>query len=367
MRVAIITLPGHFNYGNRLQNYALQKFISNYAEIVETLWYENSYLPEIKNGKFDKTYLKNVLKFILNWKGIRKKEKDYGRNCIRQYNIKKFSDKYIDIKYDYKIDEKLNNIYDYFIVGSDQIWSLNRDYSYIRFLRFTDKNKRIAYAPSFGVSKIPNNGIDKNRLKQFLKEIKLISIRETAGAKIIHDLIGKDVPVLVDPTILLSKEKWQKIEMIPKWYNGEKYILTYFLGNPSPIIKNIAKKNNWKIYNLMDSNILDLYVSRVEEFVYLIEHAQLMCTDSFHGTVFSILMNTPFLVVNRQEKGMPDMTSRIDTLLDLFGYQDRYIVNGECKLSEDEILHMDFSNVKIIQEREIRRSTEYMKKALNLE
>ena len=64
---------------------------------------------------------------------------------------------------------------------------------------------------------------------------------------------------------------------------------------------------------------------------------------------------------------MPDMTSRIDTLLELFGYQDRYIINGECNLSEDEILYMDFSNVKAIQEREIERSTAYLKTALNLE
>lgn len=374
MKVAIVTLPGHFNYGNRLQNYALQEFISNYVETVETLWFGKNewknpfvYLPELKRNKLDKIYFKNVLKFILNWKNTRNKEANYGKDCIRQYNIKKFSDKYINIRYDCEIDEKLNDIYDYFIVGSDQIWFLNMDFSYVRFLRFANICKRIAYAPSFGVSKVPNENIDKNKLKQFLNEMKSISIRETAGAKIIYDLIGKNVPVLVDPTILLSKEKWQKIEMVPKWYNGEKYILTYFLGNPSPIIKNIAKKNNWKIYNLMDINILDLYVSRVEEFVYLIEHAQLMCTDSFHGTVFSILMNTPFLVVNRQEKGMPDMTSRIDTLLDLFGYQDRYIVNGKCNLFEDEILHMDFSNVKAIQEREIERSTVYLKKALNLE
>lgn len=60
------------------------------------------------------------------------------------------------------------------------------------------------------------------------------------------------------------------------------------------------------------------------------------------------------------------MTSRIDTLLELFGYQDRYIINGECNLSEDEILHMDFNNVKSIQEREIKRSTAYMKEALNI-
>lgn len=373
MKVAIVTLPGHFNYGNRLQNYALQEFMSNYVEIVETLWFGKNewnnpfaYLPELKRNKFDKMYLKSFLKYILNWKGARKKEQIYGKDCIRQYNIKKFSDKYINIKYDYKIDEGLNDIYDYFIVGSDQIWFLSMDLAYIRFLRFAKADKRIAYAPSFGVSKLPNKNINKNKLKEFFYGMKAISIREKAGANILYKLIKKNVPVLVDPTILLFKEEWQKLELKPEWYNGEKYILTYFLGNPSSIIENIAQKNNWKIYNLMDSNNLDLYVSKVEEFLFLIHHAELVVTDSFHGTVFSILMNTPFLVLSRQEKGVPNMTSRIDTLLELFGYQNRYIINDKCDLSDKAILHMDFSNVRAIQEREIKRSTTYMKEALNI-
>ena len=370
MRIAIITLLGHFNYGNRLQNYALQKFISNYVETVETIWFEKNYLPEIKRDKLDKKYVKNNFKFIFNWKGARKIEKYYGRECIRQYNIKKFSDKYINIRYDYKINKKIDNIYDYFIVGSDQVWNPNfwskrYNYANIRFLKFASKEKRIAYAASIAIPEIPK---DKERFfKDSLNEMKAISMREKAGAELVKNLTGREVPVVVDPTILLSKEEWQKIELKSEWYNGEKYILTYFLGNPSPVIENIAKKNNWKIYNLMDKNNLDLYTSRVEEFIFLIDNAKLVATDSFHACVFSILMNTPFLVVNRQEKGMADMTSRIDTLMELFGYQDRYIVNGECKLSEDEILHMDFSNVEAIQEREIKRSTAYLKKALNLE
>lgn len=366
MKVAIVTLIGHFNYGNRLQNYALQKFISNYAEVIETLWYEENYLPKIKRNKLDKMYLKNILKFILNWKGAREKEESYVEECIRQYNIKKFSDKYINIKHIHKIDEKIDDIYDYFIVGSDQIWNpYYVGHFKEKFLQFASFKKRIAYAASFGITDIP---IEKQMfLKKALLNMKEISVRENEGKKIIKDLISRDVPVLVDPTLTLTKEEWQKIEMIPEWYNGEKYILTYFIGKPSSIIKNIAKKNSWKIYNLMDRNNFNLYTSRVEEFVYLIAHAELVITDSFHASVFSILMNTPFLVVNRQIKGEADMTSRINTLMNLFGYQDRYIVNGECKLSEDEILHMDFSNVKAIQEREIERSTAYVKKALNLE
>lgn len=365
MKIAIITLVGHFNYGNRLQNYALQKFISNYAEITETLWYEENYLPKIKRNKLDKMYLKNILKFILNWKGAREKEGIYVEECIRQYNIKKFSDKYINIKHINKIDEKINDIYDYFIVGSDQIWNPY----YIghfkeKFLQFASFEKRIAYAASFGITNIP---IEKKMFfKKALLNMRKISVRENEGKKIIKDLIDREVPVLVDPTLILKKEEWQKIEMVPEWYNGEKYILTYFIGKPSSIIKDIVKKNNWKIYNLMDKNNFKLYTSRVEEFVYLIDHAELVITDSFHASVFSILMNTPFLVVNRQIKGEADMTSRINTLMKLFGYQDRYIINGKCDLSDKDILNMDFSNVKTIQEREKKRSKDFLEKALNL-
>ena len=290
------------------------------------------------------------------------------KDNIRMYNIGKFTKK-INTKLDFKIRNNLNEKYDYFIVGSDQVWNPNFwskkcDHANIRFLKFISKEKRIAYAASIAIPEIPK---DKEQFFQdSLNEMKAISMREKAGADLVKSLIGREVPVVVDPTILLFKEEWQKIEMVPEWYHGEKYILTYFLGNPSPVIENIAKKNNWEIYNLMDKNNFDLYTSRVEEFIYLINHAQLVATDSFHASVFSILMNTPFLVINRQQKGAADMTSRIDTLMELFGYQDRYIVNGKCNLSDKEILNMDFSNVKSIQEREIKRSTAYMKEALNI-
>ncbi|RGW39355.1 polysaccharide pyruvyl transferase family protein, partial [Megamonas funiformis] len=278
----------------------------------------------------------------------------------------------ISIKYDYTINKDLSNKYDFFIVGSDQVWNTNFWMGWDSlvntinavFLKFLSKEKRVAYAASIAIPEIPK---DKEKIfKDGLNEMKAISVREKTGADLVKNLTGRDVSVLVDPTILLSKEEWQKIELKPEWYSGEKYILTYFLGNPSLVIEKIAKKNNWEIFNLMDKNNFNLYTSRVEEFIYLVEHAELVATDSFHACVFSILMNTPFLVVNRQQKGVADMTSRIDTLMDLFGYQDRYIVNSKCELSDEEILNMDFSKVKAIQEREKKRSKDFLEKALNL-
>lgn len=368
MKVAIITINDNNNYGNRLQNYALQQFLLKKLKInlVDTIWYSSIYNYKLKSDIFT---WKMWLKYLINWKNIRKHLKEYYvEDVIRMYNISKFTKK-IKTSFNFRMENNLNNEYDYFIVGSDQVWnpyfwSKRDNEANIRFLKFAPKEKRIAYAASIAIPEIPK---DKEQFfKDSLNEMKAISMREKAGANLVEDLIGKEVPVVVDPTILLSKEEWQKIEMVPEWYNGEKYMLTYFLG-PSLKIENLAKKNDWKIYNLMDINNLDLYTSRVEEFIYLINHAQLVVTDSFHASVFSILMNTPFLVINRQNKNWSDMTSRIDTLMELFGYQDRYIVNGKCDLSDEEILYMDFSNVKAIQEREIERSTAYLKTALNLE
>ena len=358
MKIAIITLNGHKNYGNRLQNYALQKFLLKYAEKVDTIWYDNNnYLPEIPSWNW-----KILIKCILNWKNIRYNRKYYyGKNCIREYNIKKFSDKYISIRYDFKIKDSLVNEYDYFIIGSDQVW--NPYHKENRFLDFVPSKKRIAYAASFGVDHIPLQ--KKNLFKNKLKEMAYISVREKAGANIVYKLINKKVPVLVDPTILLSKKEWEDIAEQPRWYKNEKYILTYFLGEKNELIDNIISKYNYKIINLLDINNIDIYCSKVEEFIFLIKHAVLVCTDSFHCAVFSILMNTPFFVINRIEGNMPKTNSRINSLLELFNFKDRYI-SVESRIIDEEILNMDFSNVETIQSQEIERSTIYIKKALNL-
>ena len=368
LKILIVTINDNNNYGNRLQNYALQKYLFNKIKIkqIDTIWYDPQYMYKSKRNIFD---WRIWIKYLINWKNEREYlKKEFLKDNIRMYNISKFTKK-INTRLDFKIKDNLDKEYDYFITGSDQVWNPNfwskrYDYANIRFLKFVPKEKRIAYAASIAIPEIPK--AKENFFKNSLNEMKAISMREKDGANLVKKLIGRDVPVVVDPTILLFKEEWQEIELKPEWYSKKKYILTYFLGNSSSIIEKLAKKNNWKIYNLMDKNNLDLYASRVEEFVYLIENAELVATDSFHACVFSILMNTPFLVVNRQQKGVADMTSRIDTLLELFGYQDRYIIDGKCDLSDDEILQMDFSDVEAIQKREIARSTAFIKKALNL-
>ena len=370
MKIAILTLNTHNNYGNRLQNYALKEILLNYAEVVDTIWFErNNYIVDEQLGS-----KKNIIKYILNWKGFRTNTKKYYiTTCIREYNIKSFSDRYIPIKYDFCIKPNLNDEYDYFIIGSDQVWNPNlwngsnnnRDF----FLNFAIKQKRIAYAASFGIDEIPEK--EKSLFIEGLKDMNSISVREHAGAKIIKNLIGKEVPVVIDPTMLLSKEHWHSIAKKPNWYNGEKYIITYFLGQASKyknldnIIQRLSKEKGLKVYNLLDKNDFNLYTIKVEEFIYLIENAELVCADSFHATVFSILMNTPFLVVNCNNNKDNDMSSRLKTLLSLFDFDDRYLTGKRDEtLSLNEIFDVDFSNVESILFEEKKRAIDYLEKAL---
>ena len=365
IRLGIITLTDYFNYGNRLQNYALQEAVSKLSKniIIKTVWYKKC------DFKISKKYFtfNNVRRYIFNRHGFRDfiNKRGYVFDIIREYNFKKFSDKYINSVFDFEVKNDLNERYDYFIAGSDQIWNPYWLKDATEFLQFADRNKRVAYAASFGVSEIKPDKIEI--VKKGLEGIDYISVREQAGAKIVKDLTGKDVPVLVDPTLLLTAEEWEKVMDRPVWYSDEKYILVYFLSKlPDKIrndIKNLAEKYKLKIIDLMDRENIDYYCSPPSEFLYLIKNCSLMYTDSFHGTVFSILNKRPFVTCSR-EGGM-NMDSRIDTLLSMFNLENRKI-SKENNYEIANPMEIEYPDVEKILDRERQRSKEFLCKALNI-
>lgn len=329
----------------------------------ETIWYEKLSL------KLDEklTRYVNIRNYVFNKHGFRKfiNSGRYMFDVIREYNFKKFNDRYINSAFDYKIKKDLNNRYDYFIAGSDQIWNPYWLKNSTEFLQFADRNKRIAYAASFGVSEIKPDKVEM--VRRGLNGIDYISVREQAGAKIVKDLTGKDVPVLVDPTLLLTAEEWERVMERPSWYRDEKYILVYFLSKlPDKIkkdIQNLAEKYKLKIVDLMDKENIDYYCFPPSEFLYLIKNCSLMYTDSFHGTVFSILNKRPFVTFSR-EGGM-NMDSRIDTLLSMFNLQNRKI-SKENNYEIANPMEIEYPDIEAILNRERQRSKEFLCKALNI-
>ena len=352
-KIAILTINDNNNYGNRLQNYALQEFIKKNCNLkIETIW-NNIY----KFKKRNKIRIKQIIKLLLRKTGSK-----------RYFKFVKFTKniKHSKIKiYNYKLTNIINNKYDYFITGSDQVWNpkFNR-LSANDLLAFADKNKRISYAASFGISELPDQY--KEIAKKELLKFKKISVREESGKKIVEELTGrKDVQILIDPTMLLTKEDWDKVSIRPKQLDKikeDKYILNYFLGTLSDKrkkeIERIASENNCHIINILDKND-PFYETGPSEFLYLEKNAFLICTDSFHSSVFAIIYNTPFVVFDRIDSNT-NMGTRIDTLLNKFKLENRKF-NG--KITE-ELLICDYKKTDEILKEEVKKSTMFLKKCI---
>lgn len=368
MKVAILTITNGENYGNRLQNYAVQTTLESLGLDVETIYNANGDKNEV-----DKNSLKEKIKVPLAkvYEKVPKINSGKVNNVLRKIKFRKFNNN--NIKFSkYKIstssiDPKINSEYDYFVCGSDQVWNPEFYFnSEIDFLTFADYDKRIAYAPSFGVREIPKK--DEENYKTWIRGIKYLSVREQAGANIIRNLTSREATILLDPTLMLSKEEWLKIAVKPKASQdlNRKFILTYFLGSKNIEIErkinNIARERNLKIINLLDINDKYMYSVDPSEFIWLINNCELMCTDSFHGAIFSIIMKTPFIVFERKSKAKA-MNSRLETLLLKFNMEcrlDKNIINSE------QVFNVNFDNsVEIMKEEKIK-TIEYLKNALNI-
>lgn len=369
-KIAILTINDYNNYGNRLQNYATQEVIKSFGYEVETVVHElsirNNNLE--KKSKIQKIWEKSLKEILISLKyRINKNKISYYKNK-RITAFKEFTNSYIhETKFsisDEYIPEGLAESYDYFVTGSDQVWNpIFRFGSPIDFLTFAPKNKRIAYAPSFGISKIPSEYIEQ--YKKWLIEIPQLSVREHAGAKIIKELTGKDAVVLVDPTLMLSKEKWLSIAKPSKYKPDGKYLLTYFLGGVPKEYKSkiygIAKMYNLKVVNLADMRKPEIYVTDPCEFIDFINSASLFCTDSFHGVVFSILLERPFIVFDRAGS-LPSMNSRIETLLSTFKLEMRHTKF----IKNNSIFDVDYSHIGSILEYERKKALDFLRKAFNI-
>lgn len=350
MKVGIITIIGNDNYGNRLQNYALQNVLEELKIDVKTL--RNEPYSNTKKG-----YILRILKNLKN-RGTYSENKDRKKNfCNFNKNIKFYNKK---INAFTKYDD-----FDYVIVGSDQVW--NPTFSRLRdvdLLVNVNPEKRISYSASFGIAELPSNLIPK--VSKELKKFKAISVREDTGKKIIESITKrKDVQVVLDPTMLVERKKWEEISIKPKMLKNKKYILNYFLGEMSEKIKKeinqIAYENNCEVINLLDKDSL-YYNCGPSEFLYLEKNAFLICTDSFHSTVFAILFNKKFVVFDRNQKNLKNMNSRLDTLLSKFKLDNRKY-NGKIELNN---LDLNCDEINEILKLEKESSIKFLINALDI-
>lgn len=355
-KVGIVTLYGLKNYGNRLQAYALFNVLKklNYSPV--EICFARGAIPFIKEKIKGNAFVLFCREMIL---GIlkRKKPRAVINRCRRLGLFVKFSKK-IRRK---AITSDSSKFYCY-VCGSDQIWNPHFAGQSQYFATFAPKNKRISYAASFGIETLPEQNTDK--YKKYLSEMHKISVREDAGAALVKELAARDAQVVLDPTLMLDGSEWKTIAQKPKFDIKGKYIFSYFLGeipeSTKNYMQNLADKNGLQIISLHKSKENDYWnFTGPAEFIWLIENAELICTDSFHASVFSILLNSPFIVFTRDFQ-YGDMSSRLDSLLRKFNLTDRFSKN----IAEGQEFSIDYSHVAKILKAEREQSIKFLTDAL---
>ena len=332
------------------------------------------------------------------WKYMQQKKKDFIEHPefsrtrhIRTKAVDAFKARYLDCvsTYYFGYDElkKGSKNYSVVFVGSDQVWGPLSLYSRFYNLYFVDDNvPKFSYASSFGVSDI--FPWQRNGVSGFLNRMDMVGVREQRGKEIVYELTGKDAVVVCDPTFLLTPHEWLealkenekkrgKIRINEPYAIDEPYILTYVLGEREDVreqIKVLRRESGLKVVNLphidnyhaMDDNLGDINLFDVDpfDFIRLIRDAEYVVTDSFHGSVFSILMHTKFLTFYRKpasEKG--NTNSRIDSLFNIFGLTDRLYKDSIFSSIKRDI-DWDYVDNKVADMR--RNSLEFFKKGLEL-
>ena len=337
MRVAQLTLDGYFNYGNILQKFALHHTLKKFADFTEVLWTEkNNFLPE--TGEV------SGLPFIMKKERADCWRTYFIREGVRQAKFKDFETLHVRTRFDLPYVEEIADDYDYFVVGSDQVWNPYGLPPY-RFLEFVPREKKISYAASIATPVIPKQIVEYFR--QGVLTFEHISVREEGAVKIISDLTGRTPLLMPDPVLLLTEDEWLAVAQKPTWFKekySRGYVLTYYLRKlPPPEVKTVADKLNLPVINLLDFYNYNHFTIGPAEFIWLFANASLIFTNSFHGVAFSILFKRPFLnrEIENDSEGV-SMSLRIPSLLKLFGLEDRKVSTNENR-KLDELLSVDFT------------------------
>ena len=372
------------NYGSVLQSYATFITLKSIDNNVEVIRYKNrsSFKAKLEIA------LRIRLKYLMNIKMVKNKlrkvfkgDHDYIDILTRRgEKFDQFNALFLDFTNEFgSIEDVCKSLEKdkYIIIGSDQLWGpedIICDYHTLNWV--PEGVSKIAYATSFGVSELPC--YLKERTKVFLNKMDMISCRETAGVEIIKNLLGQSVPQVCDPTLLLSRKKWDEIASERKIVD-EPYIFVFFIGDNPIQRKRVATLRGATGYKIVSIQHLDQYIPSDEhfaditvndaspqEFISLIKQAEYVVTDSFHATIFSVIYEKRFLTFNRYESNSSgSRNSRIDSICNKLGLNERRC-NPDDDIYEKINNDIDFKKVNHILNVWRKESINYLTKALEV-
>lgn len=360
MKIGILTFHNVTNYGGVLQCYALQQMLTSLGYDVDVIDYQNAEFKRYYSPFYIPVFtLKKICYMFYSC----------GQRYIRNKLFQNFLDKYLVFSkknYTIKDIKEANDIYDYIIVGSDQVWNIEltkNDYTYM--LDFVDANKRISYAASFGFNKIPEGNEEK--YKNEISKFSNISVREERGKEILAEL-GIPSEVHVDPVFLLGKSEWMKIAKKKLPY---KYICVYTINVSDcyEIASKLKALTNLEVVVIKPDkkcpkNFKKMKYASPDDFVSYIAGAEFVVTDSFHGTAFSIVLQKQFVVSLDQRKD--NRNSRLVNVLEKTNLTNRIIKSSnEIERFTKDII--DYSPVEQSINSERNRSIQYLNKGMKNE
>ncbi len=361
-KVAIVTWHTNPNYGGVLQAYALQ-------EVLESLGYDSefiNYFPErhrlsrkLSRVLKDCAILASMPKVYLSRKGIH----EFVRNNL------KVSPTYATYN---QLRSEASKRYSAAICGSDQIWSNIGGYvNPLFYLTFIDEKRRIAYAPSIGYDHVPPDCAATFR--EYVDGIRFLSVRESQGAALIKEIVGRDSKVVLDPSMLLTKKGWEAKAHLADTMSLERpYIFCYFRCNNRQYVeyaRRLSKCTGWPLISVDTSYPSLRGIRRLAanpfDFVWLINNASYVLTDAFHGTAFSINLGKQFGVFKRFHDNDPiGQNSRVHNILEKTQLESRLITfrTPIDFLVEEKI---DYDSVDPLLDSEREESLTYLASAIS--
>jgi hypothetical protein len=369
--VGIVTLSGDTNYGNRLQNFALQEAILSLGvPVVESI----DGLPRhersgAKARRLLSTGYGRRRELLARAVGSGDRVQDlHVTPPARRAAIQRFSDRYIQAApASFTTDGSTSDLtgrYSSFVVGSDQVWNPAFTHGNMEwFLDFARPQQRIAYAASIGVPDIPS--YLRGRFRKGFRLIRALSVREHRASQTVQDLTGRIPPVVLDPTMLLPVPRWRSLAARPEGLDRDGYIATFTLSagdttagsRPEfPALDSYSRRRGLPVVDLYSPDNNELAALGPEGFLGAIEGAALLVTDSFHAAVFATLFHRPFLLVPRGA-----MNSRFETLLRHTGLTGRLL--AETTHLEHSI-DVDWADVDDRLEATRSRSLDFLSEAL---
>lgn len=342
MKVGLLTLPPLTNYGGILQAFALQRVLQKLGH--------DTYLINRRNSAISRnSYLKMRLKsYYMSLKGIKtnwvfseKARKE--RERLLSFNTQLFIDKYIQPQTkSFNTPTGFQDIprFDAYIVGSDQVWRpqyTSNIYDYFFDFLGESKSLRIAYAASFGLDEWTFTEEMTAKCRSLISKFKSVSVRESDAIDLCNKYLGVEAYHVLDPTMLLTVDEYLSLIDLSRTENSGGELMSYILDNNSEkekLVNEIADDQDLKVFNLallnLDQKGNIIPIPPVENWLRGFIDAKFIVTDSFHGTVFSILFNKPFIAIANSSRGI----SRFISLLRIFDLENRLVldVNNVDKL-----------------------------------